>query len=119
MFDTISLKSNPVLKAAMKVALPKYRKHDVTIVDTDVVTPNDACWNGGSRSSYIHCHVNGTYIGMVPAPTAPVQFGGWAAKPFNIPAGTMVLQVGIFRGKTAAAIIYTPDPSVFDIEVES
>jgi hypothetical protein len=106
--NIIDLKSNRELLLFMKRAMPHYRKHKVIVVNTDSVEPHGTSWDGGSRSSYAIYSKNGDYKGMVPAPTAPPQFGGGYAKPYTLAADEIVISAGIFRGKTATATLYIP-----------
>ena len=102
--ETITLKEYPEIKAVIQ-RVGSYRKLKAFLSITDRVTPHGTYWDGGSRSCYFHIRKDGV-VHVVPAPTAPPQFGGGEPQRFNIPAGDYVVCTGTFRGKTAFAHVY-------------
>lgn len=102
---TIKLNEHAEYVNVVRRVAPKYRKHSAFLTFTNKVEPNDTCWDGGSRRSYLHVDRFGI-VHHVPSPTAPPQFGGGEPKVFEIPEGEYVVSVGTFRGKTAVAHIY-------------
>jgi hypothetical protein len=110
----IILKEYPELHTAIKKALPRYKKQKAILVFADSVTPNDTCWDGGSRSGYAVYNLDGSFISGIDAPSAPVQFGGSSPKPHTIAPNTMVLKTGTFRGKPATVFVYLPKSSVIN-----
>ena len=113
MFKTYKRKDLPGIDTLLKRVAPKNRKHSVTIITTNGVTPHDTCWDGGTRYSYLSCTLDGRNVSSVPAPTAPPQFGGAVAREFAIVPGRAVVKLGTFCGKTATPTVFVhPDDKI-------
>lgn len=85
-----------------------YRKHDVIISDYDAIELSGGFWDEGSRS-YYSLYTPPSTLSPIPVCRNPPQFGGAPLQTFEIPAGSYVVEGGIFRGKKSHLHIYGID----------
>ena len=112
----LTLKDYPTLAKAIKKAMPRYRKHKVSVVQANRITPYGGYWDGGSIDYWNAYSLYGEFLCHVPTPSAPPQFGGGKPQPFDIPDHMMVIKSGVFCGKPSYLTIYLQSPEVFDIK---
>lgn len=104
--QTVNLKQHPEILRAIRAADPTYRKAKAFLFVRESVTLSNTYWDGGSRSTYTAVDLaTGRNKG---APQyAPPQFGGPRQAPeVELPADVVIVETGIFCGKTATATVY-------------
>ena len=82
------------------------------------MTPNNTYYDGGSISWYSSVNLITGEREQIDAPTAPPQFGGGKAQPFKLSDNIIVVQFGMFRGKTAAPHIYATETALKTLGVD-
>ncbi len=118
-FTTYKRADVPGIDTMLKRVAPKNRKRSVLVIVSATVTPNDTCWDGGTRYSYHACLLDGRQVTHVPAPTAPAHFGGGEAQAFTIKPGNAVVKLGTFCGKTASPTVYVHPWDVIQLGLAS
>ena len=110
MSDYITRKDYPEIHALLRYINPRLKKHKAVICTTDSVTPIGTYWDGGSINDYVAFNIDTKTSSAVPAPTAPIQFGGGKPKAYALTDNVIVVKFGTFCGRTAAPTIYaTPN----------
>lgn len=104
----IDLKNYLEVLRVIRAVDQSYRKHKAIVLAYHRIEMNDTYWSGGSRFSYHAVNLRTFQVGSA-AQHAPPQFGG-KTPVVDIPEGVVIVKVGTFCGKTAAATVYVnPD----------
>jgi hypothetical protein len=102
----ITLTQHPEVKALVRAAFPDYKKKTVTLVDRNKCELYGTYWDGGTRYEYVAVDLTTKRSKGAPQ-YRPAEFGGPKTTPVvHIPPGVVIVQGGVFCGRTARAKLY-------------
>ena len=102
--QTVTLAGYPEIARLIKIAASGYKKRKAFIQSREKITLSNTYWDGGSRSSYTVVTLSTGQI--TPCPQySPPEFGGFTPS-IAIDNDTVIIETGIFCGKTATASVY-------------
>lgn len=101
--QTIELAKYPDIARVIRAADPSYRKKNAFVSVREKVSLDGTFWDGGSRSTYTAVNL-ATFASAGAPHYSPPQFGGPRVTPeVPVPEGFVIVETGIFCGKTATA----------------
>ena len=95
------------IAAIVAATFPDYRRTKVVVEAREKVTLYGLNWEGGSRSEYRSCTLNGEALGSAARANATAPWVNAAeGSEMPIPAGAALVKGGHFCGKVATLYIY-------------
>jgi len=102
--QTVTLAGYPEIARLIKIAASGYKKRKAFIQSRTEKSLSNTYWDGGSRSSYTIVNLSTGQV--IPCPqNAPLHFNG-TAPTIKIDDDTVIIETGVFCGKTATASVY-------------